>query len=60
MKLMFLGYPLQKSLSDLIFLSSVSKLWAKKNAVGKEQVAKLVDDTYRSVLKTVVWMMLSS
>ncbi|TKY48501.1 E3 SUMO-protein ligase SIZ1 [Spatholobus suberectus] len=27
----------------------VSKLWAKKNAVGKEQVAKLVDDTYRKL-----------
>ncbi|XP_028757039.1 E3 SUMO-protein ligase SIZ1-like [Neltuma alba] len=27
----------------------VSKLWAKKNAVGKEQVAKLVDDTYRKM-----------
>lgn len=25
------------------------KMWAKKNAVGKEQVAKLVDDTYRFV-----------
>lgn len=24
-------------------------MWAKKNAVGKEQVAKLVDDTYRFV-----------
>lgn len=28
---------------------SVSKMWAKKNAVGKDQVAKLVDDTYRFV-----------
>ncbi|KAE9587946.1 putative chromatin regulator PHD family [Lupinus albus] len=27
----------------------VSKMWAKKNAVGKEQVAKLVDDTYRKL-----------
>ncbi|KAK7262353.1 hypothetical protein RJT34_29921 [Clitoria ternatea] len=27
----------------------VSKTWAKKNAVGKEQVAKLVDDTYRKM-----------
>ncbi|XP_020214110.1 E3 SUMO-protein ligase SIZ1 isoform X1 [Cajanus cajan] len=27
----------------------VSKMWAKKNAVGKEQVAKLVDDTYRKM-----------
>jgi len=27
-------------------------MWAKKNAGGKEQVAKLVDDTYRSVLET--------
>ncbi|KAF7823429.1 E3 SUMO-protein ligase SIZ1-like isoform X1 [Senna tora] len=27
----------------------VSKLWAKKNAVGKDQVAKLVDDTYRKM-----------
>ena len=34
------------------FLSPVSKMWAKKNSVGKEQVAKLVDDTYRSVLET--------
>ncbi|MCI10380.1 E3 SUMO-protein ligase SIZ1 [Trifolium medium] len=24
-------------------------MWAKKNAVGKEQVAKLVDDTYRKM-----------
>lgn len=30
-------------------LLTVSKMWAKKNAVGKEQVAKLVDDTYRFV-----------
>ncbi|XP_061359023.1 E3 SUMO-protein ligase SIZ1-like [Gastrolobium bilobum] len=27
----------------------VSKMWAKKNALGKEQVAKLVDDTYRKM-----------
>ncbi|XP_038894174.1 E3 SUMO-protein ligase SIZ1 isoform X1 [Benincasa hispida] len=27
----------------------VSKMWAKKNAVGKDQVAKLVDDTYRKM-----------
>ncbi|XP_019453985.1 PREDICTED: E3 SUMO-protein ligase SIZ1-like isoform X2 [Lupinus angustifolius] len=27
----------------------VSKMWAKKNAVSKEQVAKLVDDTYRKM-----------
>ncbi|KAK7404685.1 hypothetical protein VNO78_05641 [Psophocarpus tetragonolobus] len=27
----------------------VSKMWAKKNAGGKEQVAKLVDDTYRKM-----------
>ncbi|KAK4408924.1 E3 SUMO-protein ligase SIZ1, partial [Sesamum angolense] len=27
----------------------VSGLWAKKNAVGKEDVAKLVDDTYRKM-----------
>ncbi|XP_019447901.1 PREDICTED: E3 SUMO-protein ligase SIZ1-like isoform X1 [Lupinus angustifolius] len=27
----------------------VSRMWAKKNAVGKEQVAKLVDDTYRKL-----------
>ncbi|TKY67253.1 E3 SUMO-protein ligase SIZ1 [Spatholobus suberectus] len=27
----------------------VSKMWAKKNTVGKEQVAKLVDDTYRKM-----------
>ncbi|XP_059431222.1 E3 SUMO-protein ligase SIZ1 isoform X2 [Corylus avellana] len=27
----------------------VSKMWPKKNAVGKEQVAKLVDDTYRKM-----------
>ncbi|CAN6556920.1 unnamed protein product [Malus baccata var. baccata] len=27
----------------------VSKMWAKKNAVGKEQVAELVDHTYRKM-----------
>ncbi|XP_057454400.1 E3 SUMO-protein ligase SIZ1-like isoform X2 [Lotus japonicus] len=27
----------------------VAKTWAKKNAVGKEQVVKLVDDTYRQL-----------
>ncbi|KAK4493523.1 hypothetical protein RD792_018157 [Penstemon davidsonii] len=27
----------------------VSGMWAKKNAVGKEEVAKLVDDTYRKM-----------
>ncbi|CAL0334048.1 unnamed protein product [Lupinus luteus] len=27
----------------------VSKMWAKRNAVSKEQVAKLVDDTYRKM-----------
>ncbi|XP_075519888.1 E3 SUMO-protein ligase SIZ1 isoform X2 [Primulina tabacum] len=27
----------------------VSVMWAKKNAVGKEEVAKLVDDTYRKM-----------
>ncbi|KAI4334431.1 hypothetical protein L6164_019126 [Bauhinia variegata] len=27
----------------------VSKMWAKRNAVAKEQVAKLVDDTYRKM-----------
>ncbi|XP_057956620.1 E3 SUMO-protein ligase SIZ1 [Malania oleifera] len=27
----------------------VSRMWAKKNAVGKEEVAKLVDDTYRKM-----------
>ncbi|KAE9585740.1 hypothetical protein Lal_00010058 [Lupinus albus] len=27
----------------------VSRMWAKKNAVGTEQVAKLVDDTYRKL-----------
>ncbi|KAJ6927870.1 E3 SUMO-protein ligase SIZ1-like isoform X2 [Populus alba x Populus x berolinensis] len=26
-----------------------SKLWAKKSAIGKEEVAKLVDDTYRKM-----------
>ncbi|KAL5581207.1 hypothetical protein UlMin_013649 [Ulmus minor] len=30
----------------------VSKLWAKKNAVGKDQVAKLVDDIYRKMQVT--------
>lgn len=29
---------------------AVSGMWAKKNAVGKEEVAKLVDDTYRQVI----------
>jgi hypothetical protein len=33
----------------LLLFFSVSKIWPKKNAVGKEQVAKLVDDTYRFV-----------
>lgn len=33
-----------------IAFAAVSKMWAKKNAIGKEQVAKLVDDTYRLVL----------
>jgi hypothetical protein len=35
----------------LVVLSDdqVSKLWAKKNAVGKEQVAQLVDDIYRKM-----------
>ncbi|XP_052726340.1 E3 SUMO-protein ligase SIZ1 isoform X3 [Vigna angularis] len=28
---------------------SVSKLWIKKNAVGKQRVAKLVEDTYRKL-----------
>ncbi|KAF9675229.1 hypothetical protein SADUNF_Sadunf09G0010400 [Salix dunnii] len=27
-------------------LGIVSKIWAKKSAIGKEEVAKLVDDTY--------------
>ncbi|GAB2285091.1 SUMO ligase siz1, variant 2 [Dionaea muscipula] len=27
----------------------VSKIWAKRNAVGKEEVARLVDDTYRKM-----------
>lgn len=27
----------------------VSRMWAKKNAVSKEEVAKLVDDTYRKM-----------
>lgn len=27
----------------------VSGMWAKKNAVGKDDVAKLVDDTYRKM-----------
>ncbi|KAG4384681.1 hypothetical protein AAZX31_13G309700 [Glycine max] len=27
----------------------VSKLWTKKNAVGKQEVAKLVDDTFRKL-----------
>lgn len=30
---------------NILFL--VSGMWAKKNALGKEGVAKLVDDTYR-------------
>lgn len=25
-------------------------MWAKKNAVGKEEVAKLVEDTYRFLI----------
>ncbi|KAJ6691598.1 SAP DOMAIN-CONTAINING PROTEIN-RELATED [Salix purpurea] len=27
----------------------VSKIWAKKSAIGKEEAAKLVDDTYRKM-----------
>lgn len=27
----------------------VSKMWAKKSSVGKEEVAKLIDDTYRKM-----------
>ncbi|KAK2380351.1 E3 SUMO-protein ligase SIZ1 [Trifolium repens] len=34
---------------SIISDEQVSKMWAKKNAVGKEQVAKLVDDTYRKM-----------
>lgn len=29
-------------------------MWAKKNAVGKEEVAKLVDDTYRCDLHSFI------
>jgi hypothetical protein len=32
------------------FLSVVSKIWAKKSAIGKEEAAKLVDDTYRFII----------
>lgn len=49
--LMFLSL-LACKLTTACYYFPVSKLWAKKNAVGKEQVAKLVDDTYRSVLET--------
>ncbi|XP_050367868.1 E3 SUMO-protein ligase SIZ1 [Argentina anserina] len=34
---------------SLLSDEQVSKLWPKKNAVGKEQVAELVDDTYRKM-----------
>ncbi|XP_019448715.1 PREDICTED: E3 SUMO-protein ligase SIZ1-like isoform X1 [Lupinus angustifolius] len=43
----------KQDLVDRILVSitdeQVSKMWAKKNAVSKEQVAKLVDDTYRKM-----------
>lgn len=46
---------------QLVALFPVSKIWAKKNAGGgKEQVAKLVDDTYRSVLATTLLIIFSS
>lgn len=45
---------------QLVALFPVSKMWAKKNAGGKEQVAKLVDDTYRSVLATTLLIIFSS
>lgn len=32
-------------------------MWAKKNAVGKEQVAELVDDIYRYALKYVIYLL---
>ncbi|CAA2997053.1 E3 SUMO- ligase SIZ1 isoform X1 [Olea europaea subsp. europaea] len=32
-----------------ILSDDLSGMWAKKNAVGKEEVAKLVDDTYRKM-----------
>jgi hypothetical protein len=38
----------------LLYFFAVVKISAKKNAVDKEQVVKLVDDTYRSVSKTVL------
>lgn len=30
-----------------VYFGAVSGMWAKKYAVGKEEIAKLVDDTYR-------------
>lgn len=36
--------------SNCLSFCAVSGMWAKKNAVGKQEVAKLVDDIYRCVL----------
>ena len=42
-----LGFCLQLFQAKSHFFATVTKLWPKKNAVGKEQVAQFVDDIYR-------------
>ncbi|PIN16420.1 Histone-lysine N-methyltransferase [Handroanthus impetiginosus] len=49
-----LGLSKQGKKQDLVdrilaILSNDRGIWAKKNAVGKDEVAKLVDDTYRKM-----------
>lgn len=46
--------------SQLVTFFPVSKLWIKKNACGKQRVAKLVEDTYRSVLEATLLIFLLS
>ena len=46
---------LMRILSKLSAFSSVSNMWVKKNAVTKERVAELVDDTYRSVPENIFY-----
>lgn len=43
------GFPAARAKMLILGCFIVSKMWAKKN-VGKEDVAKLVDDIYRSLL----------
>lgn len=37
----------QRSCDCFVYFGAVPGMWAKKYAVGKEDLAKLVDDTYR-------------